>query len=193
MKRFWICLFILLIALLILWAVFRLTAPSKEPMNASQTNPAPEQAESAEPVPQAGMLTPELVRDLVLRPALSYHPGTAGSSLAAANASVAILDFAVNNDLRLVGQDYVNQVVADALALLTEEERGWLAESMPGIIALIDETLEIYPENSGLYDDAGCSDLIKTAVDRPYTSENWSALKTALFSAGIPAESSITS
>lgn len=136
----------------------------------------------------AGQLSPETLRDQVLLPALSYHPGTAGSSLAAANASAAILDFAAKNNLRLSGTEDANRNMTDAVALLSEEERTNLSETMPGIIALIDETLETWPENSGLYDDAGSSDLIKAALQHPDAAKDWEVVKAALLAAGIPAE-----
>ena len=131
-------------------------------------------------------LTPGLFQEQILQPALSCQPGTAGSSLKAAYASARVLDFVTSNHLYLTEQEYINQIMADAVALLTEEERSQLQETLPGLFALIEETIEIYPENSGLYDDAGCYDLIENALRRSYVAENWARLKTA-FDVCIPA------
>ena len=130
-------------------------------------------------------LTPGLFQEQILQPVLSCQPGTAGSSLKAAYASARVLDFVTSNHLHLTEQEYINQIMADAVALLTEEERSQLQETLPGLFALIEETIKTYPENSGLYDDAGCYDLIENVLKRSHVAENWARLKTA-FDVCIP-------
>lgn len=136
-------------------------------------------------------LSAEVLHDQVLRPLLSYHPGTAGSSLMAASASASVLDFASANQLRLADQGDVNRLMAEAVAQLTEEEQGWLPESASGVISLIDDTLSNYEANKGVYEDSGSADLVLAALNRPGAAEDWARLKAA-FDACVPADSSIS-
>ena len=149
---------------------------SAEPENLKQEAPETEVAVAESSTP----LTPELLREKVLLPALSCPPGTAGSSLKAAHASAVILDFATGSSLRLTDQESLNRTMTEALALLDEEERSLLQEALPGLLATTDETVEVYPENSGLYEDAGCSDLIREVLARPDAAEDWAVLRAAL-------------
>ncbi|MCR5138455.1 MAG: hypothetical protein K6C12_15410 [Oscillospiraceae bacterium] len=149
---------------------------SAEPENLKQEAPETEVAVAESSTP----LTPELLREKVLLPALSCPPGTAGSSLKAAHASAVILDFATGSSLRLTDQESLNRTMTEALALLDEEERSLLQEALPGLLATTDETIEVYPENSGLYEDAGCSDLIREVLARPDAAEDWAVFRTAL-------------
>ena len=47
-------------------------------------------------------------------------------------------------------------------------------------MALINETIEIYPENRGLYDDTGSVNLIDDAMSNEDLGEDWSRMETAL-------------
>jgi len=123
--------------------------------------------------------TPEVFRYQILRPLLFCQPGTAGVSLKTASASAAILDFVTNNKLRFTNQDYVDQLLTDAIALLTEEEQSWLPECVPGVTNLIEKTLVDYEGNKGVYEDSGTADQIETALNRACVAEDWAKLKTA--------------
>ena len=125
-------------------------------------------------------LVPELLRDEILSPALSYHPGTAGSSLSSASAAAAILRFATDSRMHLEDQAAVNRLMADASALLTGEEQTQLRETLPGLLAFTDETLEVYPDNRGIFDDAGCVDTVDAAIKADDVKEDWSRIRTAL-------------
>ena len=124
-------------------------------------------------------LSAEAFREQVLLPVLAFHPGTAGSSLKAAHASAAILDYVTSNDLHSADQDDVNRLMTDAVALLTEEERGWLPESAAGVVDCIEKTFSDYEGNKGVYEDSGSDALVLTALDRPNAAADWARLKTA--------------
>ena len=70
--------------------------------------------------------------------------------------------------------------MADAVGLLTGDERSWLPESASGVISLIDDTFSNYEESSGAYEDSGSADLVQTALNRANASEDWARVKTAL-------------
>lgn len=134
-------------------------------------------------------LSPEVFRDQILRPVLFCQSGTAGVSLKTASASAAILDFVTSNSLRFTDQDYINQLLSGAIALLTEEEQGWLPEIVPGVSDLIEKTLVDYEWNNGVYEDSGTADLVRRALNYPSVEEDWTRLKAA-FDACVPADTS---
>ena len=161
---------------------------SQQTVQPPQESPSQEAADVSSEHEDANpeSLLPELFREKILVPALSYHPGTAGSSLSAANASAMILSFITDKHLHLEEQDRVNQLMTDAAALLIEDERNQLKETLPGLCSLVDETLAIYPENRGLYEDAGSEDMADTALAVPGASEDWARMKTALETVFLP-------
>ena len=122
----------------------------------------------------------ESFREEILEPALNYHPGTAGSSLKAAYASESILYFITDYRIHLEDQETVNRLMADAFSLLAEEEREQLKETFPDLMALIDETIEIFPENRGIYEDTGSVCLIDNAMLYKRAGDDWERLKTAI-------------
>ena len=124
-------------------------------------------------------LSPEVFRAQILRPLLFCEPGTAGVSLKTASASAAILDFVTENKLRFADQDYVNQQLADAIALLTEEDQNLLPECVPSVANLIEKTLVDYEGNKGVYEDSGTADQVETALNRAKVAEDWARLKTS--------------
>ena len=134
-------------------------------------------------------LSPEVFREQILRPVLFCQPGTAGVSLKTASASAAILDFVTSNSLRFTDQEYVNQLLSDGIALLTEEEQGWLPEIVPGVSDLIEKTLVDYEGNKGVYEDSGTADLVRAALNHSSATEDWARLKAA-FDACVPADNS---
>ena len=133
-----------------------------------------------QPEQEADQLSPAILNEKILQPALVYQPGTAGASLKAAYAAAMTLHFITDCHIHREDQDYVNQSMAEAFALLTEEEQAQLKEILPNLMALIDETIEIYPENRGLYDDTGSVNLIDDAMSNEDLGEDWSRMETAL-------------
>ena len=133
-----------------------------------------------QPEQKADQLSPAILNEKILQPALVYQPGTAGASLKEAYAAAMTLHFITDCHIHQEEQDYVNQSMAEAFALLTEEEQAQLKETLPNLMALIDETIEIYPENRGLYDDTGSVNLIDDAMSNEDLGEDWSRMETAL-------------
>ena len=112
---------------------------------------------------------------------LSYHPAAADSSYFAADATIRILNFITDYHLHLDEQETINQLMTGAVDLLTEKEKEQLPESMPGVIAWIDETLETYPENRSQFEMFEWNiQFLDNAVRMPGAKEDWARVKTAL-------------
>ena len=120
------------------------------------------------------------VKREILDPAISFHPGTAGSSLKEAQAAAEILYRITKDGCHFCNQERMNQATTEAIALLTEEEQGWLKENLPGLIALIDDTFVDCPEIAGIYIDAGADYYVWRALQVEKADEDWARVKTAL-------------
>lgn len=112
----------------------------------------------------------------VLEPAISFHPGTAGSSLQRAQAAATILFNIADKHFQFAGS--LN--VADAVNMMTEEELSWLRENLPGLIGEMDSLIEQYPEIDGVYQDAGADSFVYRAMQREAVAEDWTVVRAAL-------------
>ena len=137
-------------------------------------------------------LSPEVLRENIFTPALTYHPGTDGCNISAGYATAMITYFISGYHIHLEEQDYVNQMMIDATALLTEEERTQLKEGMPDLIALEDETIATYPANRSIYLECGNYELTDLAINVPSYKDDWAKTRAALIAAGFSAESATT-
>ena len=171
---------LLVIALAAAYFLFLKPAPAAEaPTAEAPISEAPPQ-EAAEQSSDQPALSPELLRDGILLPAVSYHPGTAGSTLGSAQAAAKILSFITENRFHTVPEDQANRLTQDAFALLSGEEQGWLRENLPGLIELIDSVFSDYTALSGRFDDAGADTAVRSALENEAASEDWSRLRGAL-------------
>ena len=137
-------------------------------------------------------LSPELLNENILQPALDYQPGTADASMWAAYAAEKTLSFITDYHIHPDDQDYVNQLMADAFVLLTEAEQAQLKETLPDLIDLIDETIEIFPENRDLYKNTGSVYLIDNAMFFESAGEDWERIKTGMICNGVPKKDNIS-
>lgn len=130
---------------------------------------------------QHEQLSPALFWDNILMQIISYNPEAADPSYFAADATIRILNFVTDYHLHLDDQETINQLMSDAVTLLTEEEKEQLPESMPGMISLIDETLASYPENRSMFEMFEWNiQFLDNAVKTPGAKEDWARVKTAL-------------
>ena len=124
-------------------------------------------------------LTAETLRQRSLVPAVSYHPGTAGCSLAEARTAAEILFFIA--DLKpQPAEEELHALMNDAFAQCSEEEQEWLRENLPGLIACVDSALADYSAVSGAFEDAGADSVMREALGKPAVSENWALVRPAL-------------
>ena len=167
---------IIMLAAAVLTACSAVVTPAQE-----QTAPKDSAAEKpAEEVQEAPTISPEQFRDKVLIPLISYHPGTAGASLGRAQAAAAIMTFVTEQQLRHTAQAQMNQLAEDAAALLSDEEKGWLRENLPGMTALIDSAFSDYTEVSGVFADAGADSTMQSALAEEGAQEDWLRVRAAL-------------
>ena len=155
------------------------TPAAEAPTAEASTSEAPPQ-DAAEQSSDQPALSPELLRDGILLPAVSYHPGTAGSTLRSAQAAAKVLSFITENRFHAVPEDQANRLTQNAFALLSGEEQSWLRENLPGLIELIDSVFSDYTALSGRFDDAGADAAVRSALENEAASEDWSRLRGAL-------------
>ena len=134
----------------------------------------------AETLGDIGSLSPELLRDGILTPAISFHPGTAGTTLGSALAAAKILAFSTEHQLRLEDENETDQLMKDAYAMLSVEERGWLMENLPGLIDLTDSVFTDYDSLSGRFEDAGAGEMIQSVLANEHAAEDWARARKAL-------------
>ena len=77
------------------------------------------------------------------------------------------------------GRKQDNQATIEAVALLTEEEQGWLQENLPDLIAMIDISMAGYPEIGPIKNERSTS-TIGWSSETELADEDWSRVKTAL-------------
>ena len=131
-------------------------------------------------VQENSMLSPELLKDRILTPAIAFHPGTAGSMLQSAQAAAKILSFCTEHQLRQEDEEHLDRMMKDAYALLYEDEKGWLQENLPGLIGLIDSMFADYDKVKGMLEDSGADDMAVSALAAEHSQEDWSKARAAL-------------
>ena len=180
MKKMIIFLALFMIAAAAAGCTYTMEAP------ASPVQAIPEDAKGGssegqtELVPDERKLSPELLRDYVLIPATEFHPGSAGSTLGCARSAARILTFCTENQLRLEDQEKLDQMMKDACELLSEDEKGWLQENLPGLLDVADSVFSDYDGMKGLFEDAGAGDLASGVLAVEHAQEDWLPARTAL-------------
>lgn len=128
-------------------------------------------------------LSPELFRDAILLPVLSYHPyhaDTAGDARGSVQAAASIIYTVTEQQLRFVEIDRMNSFMNDAYALLSDAEKSQFREKLPGMIGFIDEVFSNYPDCKGIFESAGVGYEVKTGLERYNAAEDWAQVKIAL-------------
>ena len=73
----------------------------------------------------------------------------------------------------------INQATIEAVALLTDEELGWLKENLPDLIAMIDTAMADYPEIGPIKNERSTS-TIGWSSETELADEDWTRVRTAL-------------
>ena len=118
----------------------------------------------------------EGIKRYILEPAISYHSGTAGSTLQRAQACADILYNITEGHFHLC--EDLDHRIEEAVGILTEEERGWLKENLPGLVEEIDGVFESSIQE--IYHDAGAYGRISMAMQVEKADEDWTAVKKGL-------------
>ena len=79
----------------------------------------------------------------------------------------------------MFSQERINQATIEAVALLTDEELGWLKENLPDLIAMIDTAMADYPEIGPIKNERATSS-IGWSSETELADEYWAMIKTAL-------------
>ena len=122
---------------------------------------------------------PAGIKHFILDPAISFHPGTEEFYSDQVQAASTILYNTVTKHYHMFSQERINQATIEAVALLTDEELGWLKENLPDLIAMIDTAMADYPEIGPIKNERATSS-IGWSSETELADEDWARVKTAL-------------
>ena len=122
---------------------------------------------------------PAGIKHFILDPAISFHRGTEEFYSDQVQAASTILYNTVTKHYHMFSQERINQGTLEAVALLTDEELGWLKENLPDLIAMIDTAMADYPEIGPIKNERATSS-IGWSSETELADEDWARVKTAL-------------
>ena len=122
---------------------------------------------------------PAGIKHFILDLAISFHPGTEEFYSDQVQAASTILYNTVTKHYHMFSQERINQATIEAVALLTDEELGWLKENLPDLIAMIDTAMADYPEIGPIKNERATSS-IGWSSETELADEDWARVKTAL-------------
>lgn len=133
--------------------------------------PSPTAGVEAVPLPTAAEMA-----EGYLRPAGSFHPGTAGASLRRAGAACETLRFASAYRFDCADPAALRALLREALASLDEAERGYFAENLETLAAEIALCRADWSAEQGRYDDAGAAEEMAALLQDASALSSWEAL-----------------
>ena len=107
-------------------------------------------------------------------PVISWHPGTAGSSLKLAMAACEVLKFAADEDLRNTDVPAMRDNMLKAFESLSAEDQAVFDENFMSIYALIDSCFE----------DSGTAEEMAALLEDPTVRVSWEVLRNNTFTMG---------
>lgn len=105
-----------------------------------------------------------------------YEPGTAGSSLAEAQAACAVLGFASDYQLWSADIPAMRNSMLAAWEGMSEVERSGFNANYIDVVRLIDRCLSDYKGARGVFDDAGIGDRMEALIKSDTAQLSWSTL-----------------
>ena len=117
------------------------------------------------------------IRDNIINEVVSYHPGTAGSSLKQALAAANVLRFATEQKLSRNG---CKTAFEKAWSETDEEAQKYFRENYEGLSWLITSAFSDYDSVSGVFEDAGAAEIMRTALGQADAEKDWDALITVI-------------
>ena len=118
-------------------------------------------------------ISPEVIREGVIDEVVSYHPGTAGSSLKQALAAANLLSFATEQEVPKSAYEKAwNETDA-----ATQE---YFRENFEGLSWLITTALKDYDSVSGEFEDAGAAEVMASAMNKEGAEKSWDALRSVI-------------
>ena len=117
-------------------------------------------------------------------PVISWHPGTAGSSLKLAMAACEVLKFAADEDLRNTDVPAMRDNMLKAFESLSADEQAVFDENFMSIYALIDSCFEDWESNRGAFEDSGTAEEMAALLEDPTVRVSWEVLRNNTFTMG---------
>ena len=106
----------------------------------------------------------------------AYHQGTAGSSLAAAQAAYKAYDFAQSHRLWAADTKTLRDGLLKAWESMSDEERSAFDANFISTLQLINSCMEDWESNKGVFADAGVPDRMKVLLEDPESIASWDVL-----------------
>ena len=106
-------------------------------------------------------ISPDLIRENIIEKAVSFHPGTAGSSLKQAAAAAEILQFATEQKLRNTDCKAAFEAAWDSTDQETQE---YFRENFEGLSWLITSAFDDYDSVKDMFEDAGAAEKMEKST-----------------------------
>ena len=117
------------------------------------------------------------IREGIIDEVISYHPGTAGSSLGQAAAAANVLRFATQQKL---SKNDCTAAFVTAWKEADEETQGYFRENFEGLSRLITAAFSDYDSVRGVFEDAGAGEIMEAALRSADAAKDWDALRTVI-------------
>ena len=117
------------------------------------------------------------IRDNIINEVVSYHPGTAGSSLKQALAAANVLRFATEQKL---SRNDCKTAFEKAWSETDEESQKYFRENYEGLSWLITSAFSDYDSVSGVFEDAGVAEIMRTALGQADAEKDWDVLHSVI-------------
>ena len=118
-------------------------------------------------------ISPDLIRENIIEEAVSFHPGTAGSSLRQAAAAADILQFATEQKLRNTDCRTAFEAAWDSTDQETQE---YFRENFEGLSRLITSAFNDYDSVKDMFEDAGAAEEMEKSLAKENALKDWQSL-----------------
>ena len=117
------------------------------------------------------------IREGIIDEVISYHPGTAGSSLGQAAAAANVLRFATQQKL---SKNDCTAAFEKAWIETDQDAQKYFRENYEGLSLLITSAFSDYDSVRGVFEDAGAGEIMRTALGTADAEKDWAALRTVI-------------
>ena len=122
-------------------------------------------------------ISPDLIRENIIEEAVSFHPGTAGSSLRQAAAAADILQFATEQKLQKTDCRTAFEAAWDSTDQETQE---YFRENFEGLSRLIISAFNDYDSVKDLFEDSGAAEKMEKSLSEKSAAKDWQSLCSAV-------------
>ena len=122
-------------------------------------------------------ISPDLIRENIIEEAVSFHPGTAGSSLRQAVAAADLLQFVTEQKLRNTDCKAAFEAAWDSTDQETQE---YFRENFEGLSRLITSAFDDYDSVKNLFEDSGAAEKMEKTLSEKSAAKDWQSLCSAV-------------